>query len=561
MIQELDIRNLAIISHLKINFFSGMTVLTGETGAGKSIIIDALNLLTGGRGSRKLIRTGKKKLVLQGLFAFKQSNPVYLVLNHYGIKHSDGNVIIQRQIYSSGRNVCRVNGILVNTDVLKQLRRLMVDIQGQDAHQTLMDPATHLHLLDAFAQKQIQPLLTKYHRYYYQYQHLNQLVQEQRDHHQEWAQRLDMLKFQVKDISNAHLKPHEDDRLAKQQQRLQNYHNIKMALSKSYSILNGAGSYSPIDMIGTAMSEMQEIAQYSQDFKKVATTLNDVYYDLQDLTSTLADQIDNQDDSHEQLDQVESRLSLIDRLKLKYGSSIQQIFTYYHKIKRQLNRLSDDKSGGKKLIDQLGSVRNKLIYYGKRLNNVRHQVAKRLESDIHRQLADLYMGSTRFQVRFFPTRHFYVNGIERVAFYVQTNPGAGFSPLAQSASGGELSRIMLALKTIFARVQKFGTVVFDEIDTGVSGRVAQAIAAKMIRISNYSQVICISHLPQVAAMSDYHYQVKKVVAKHHTTTHLVRLNELGRIHELARMLAGVKVTKSALVHAKELRKLAQVAKK
>ncbi|QBP18631.1 DNA repair protein RecN [Acetilactobacillus jinshanensis] len=560
MIQELDIQNLAIIDHLRISFSSGMTVLTGETGAGKSIIIDALNLLTGSRGSKRYIRTGCKKLVLQGLFVFPKNSSAYRILDQLGIDHSDGSVIIQREIYRNGRNLCRINGLLVNTSALRKLGSRIVDIQGQDAHQTLMDPATHLRLLDAFDKKHIQPVLDKYQRYYARYQKLTKLVHERTANQQEWAQHIDMLKFQSHDIKKANLKPNEDETLTNKKNLLKNYQNISTALQKSYEYINGNDSYSPLDMIGSAMNTMQNISQYGDNFKKIQQQLANAYYDLQDVANTISDQLESQTFDEDELNRIESRLDLIDQLKHKYGNSIDKILMYYSRITEELNKLQTNKNSGESVTSRLKKCKDHLQKYGQQLSVLRHQIATKLEKRIKRQLKDLYMGQAIFKVHFENTDDFHSYGTQKIEFYVRTNPGEKLLPLASSASGGELSRIMLALKTVFAKVQNVSTIVFDEIDTGVSGRVAQAIADKMVMISRHAQVLCITHLPQVAAMSDHHFLVKKHVSKNQTSTRLKRLSHQGKIDELARMLAGTKVTKLALEHASELLKLADQAK-
>lgn len=560
MLQELDIKDLATIKEIRVNFFHGMTVLTGETGAGKSILIDALALLTGGRGSKGLIRSGAKKLTVQGLFTYKKGSRAEEVLDHYGIDHDDSTIVIQRQIYKNGRNVCRINGLAVNTEMLKALGAVMVDIQGQDAHQTLMNPATHLHLLDAFAAEKIGPILQRYQKNYHQYQHLSALIAKQLSNRKAWMQHLDMLKFQVKDIHDAQLKPHEDEELVKQQNKLKHSQAIDDALHKSYHDLNGDGQYSPLDMLDEALEAMQNIAQFSPDYQKIAKEINDTYYNLQDVVSSLSDQMQNQTDDEGALNDVEARLDLIDQLKRKYGNSVEDILKYYDKIKKQLAAVSSNGQEGNALKEQVATLKKRLHNDGQRLSEIRHTVSRKLEQTIHEQLQSLYMGQAEFRVKFTKSDHFLPTGLEQVEFYVRTNPGGQFLPLAKSASGGELSRIMLALKTVFVKVQHFSTVVFDEIDTGVSGRVAEAIGAKMVAVSKLSQVLCITHLPQVAALSDHHYHVQKDQTETSTTTHLRTLNAKQRVQALARMLAGKEVTQSALNHARELLKLAQQAK-
>ncbi|TPR44694.1 DNA repair protein RecN [Apilactobacillus micheneri] len=563
MLENLSISNLAIIDKLEIDFSSGMTVLTGETGAGKSIIIDAVGLLAGNRGSQKFIRNGSNKLLIQGLFVFPQDGLTYKILDGLGIDHSDGSVILQREIYRNGKNICRVNGILVNTTTLKRIGSTVVDIQGQNDSQDLMQPDKHVKLLDEFGSDELQPLLKKYNHYYEKYNRLSKLIEEKRNNEKEWSQRLDMLQFQENEIGNANLENGEEERLSKERDHLQNYQKIVDSLNLSFSAINGDDAISPLDMIGQAMNAMQSIEDVDSKFGEISDNIKDAFYLLQDASDNISDQVDLQEFDYNRLEEIEERLNIIYELKRKYGDSIEQILQHYDNVKNELSSMQSDKETGEDLTEQYKHTYDKLETVAQKISSVRHKVSVGLENAIHQQLSDLYMSKTEFKVVFnkLPNKSFNQFGNEHVEFYMRTNPGESLLPLSKIASGGEISRILLALKTVFASSQGITSIVFDEVDTGVSGRVAQAIADKISSISRQSQVLCITHLPQVAAMADHHYFIKKEVSNDRTNTNLVKLGSDARVEELARMLSGSTVTKLTMEHANELLNLADDEKK
>ncbi|CAI2678278.1 DNA repair protein RecN [Apilactobacillus kunkeei] len=563
MLENLSISDFAIIDHLEIDFSNGMTVLTGETGAGKSIIIDAVGLLAGGRGSQNFIRTGSNKLLIQGLFVFPEDGLTYKVLDDMGIDHSDNSVILQREIYRNGRNICRVNGMLVNTTMLKKIGETIVDIHGQNEHQELMQPERHVHLLDEFGHKQIGDTLTKYQETFDHYQQLKASIKEKRGNEKEWSQRLDMLEFQENEISNAHLEVGEEEELVSQRDHLLNYQKIVDALNMSFSAINGDETFNPLDVIGEAKNSMESIEEVDPQFREISDNIKNAFYLLQDASDNISDQMDLQEFDQGRLEEIEERLNVIYGLKRKYGDSIEQILKHYDNVVKELSTMQADQTTGEDLNEQYESTVNKLSDLADELNTERHAVATKLEESVHDQLSDLYMAKTEFKVNFekLPIGEFHRYGTERVEFYMRTNPGEAMLPLSKIASGGELSRIMLALKTLFTNMQGVTSIIFDEVDTGVSGRVAQAIAEKISKIAQKSQVLCITHLPQVAAMSDHHYFIEKKIDKNRTKTSIIKLSVQKRVDELARMLSGTTVTDLTLQHANELLKLADETKK
>lgn len=559
MLQELTIDNLAIIDHLSLEFDDHMTVLTGETGAGKSIIIDAVSLLAGGRGSQEFIRKGEEKLSLQGQFEIPKLPGYVAQLDELGISHDDGALIISREIHRSGRNTIRVNGTLVNAATLKQLGSGLVDIQGQNEHQLLLCPEAHLGMLDQFANAKVQPLLASYQEQYQEYRRLEAAVNQKKANEQQWAQRLDMLRYQVKEIGDADLRADEEDELIAERERLEHFQQIATTLQQVVGVLNDDEEAPVLDQVATIMNAAQEIAPFDPEYDDLAQSLSDAYYSLQDVANQAGHQLDSLEFDEERLATINARLATIADLEHKYGESLADVLAYYDQIKEELTDMEAAADSGSDLEERLNAVQADLLNQGNALSQVRQTAARKLAKQVHTQLKELYMDKAVFEVNFAKTKKpvFSATGIDQVEFYIQTNPGEAMGPLARIASGGELSRVMLALKTIFAQGEGVTSIIFDEVDTGVSGRVAQAIADKIRLIAEGSQVLCITHLPQVAAVAQHHLLIQKRVHDQRTTTSVTPLNTNQRVEELARMLAGDTITKLAREHASELLTMAK----
>ncbi|WP_396427364.1 DNA repair protein RecN [Limosilactobacillus fermentum] len=559
MLQELTIDNLAIIDHLSLEFDDHMTVLTGETGAGKSIIIDAVSLLAGGRGSQEFIRKGEEKLSLQGQFEIPKLPGYVAQLDELGISHDDGALIISREIHRSGRNTIRVNGTLVNAATLKQLGSGLVDIQGQNEHQLLLRPEAHLGMLDQFANAKVQPLLASYQEQYQEYRRLEAAVNQKKANEQQWAQRLDMLRYQVKEIGDVDLRADEEDELIAERERLEHFQQIATTLQQVVGVLNDDEEAPVLDQVATIMNAAQEIAPFDPEYDDLAQSLSDAYYSLQDVANQAGHQLDSLEFDEERLATINARLATIADLEHKYGESLADVLAYYDQIKEELTDMEAAADSGSDLEERLNAVQADLLNQGNALSQVRQTAARKLAKQVHTQLKELYMDKAVFEVNFAKTKKpvFSATGIDQVEFYIQTNPGEAMGPLARIASGGELSRVMLALKTIFAQGEGVTSIIFDEVDTGVSGRVAQAIADKIRLIAEGSQVLCITHLPQVAAVAQHHLLIQKRVHDQRTTTSVTPLNTNQRVEELARMLAGDTITKLAREHASELLTMAK----
>lgn len=557
MLQELTIDNLAIIKHLTLDFASHMTVLTGETGAGKSIIIDAVGLLAGGRGSQEYIRRGEDKLSLQGQFAIPTDPAMGDLLDSMGIDHEDGMLIISREIHRNGRNIIRVNGELINTTMLRKIGAHLVDIQGQNEHQRLMQPETHLGMLDQFAGAAVTPLLAKYQERYRDYVKLKAAVNKKQANEQQWAQRLDMLRYQVKEISATDLKPNEEDELTSERDRLEHFQQINNALQQAVATFN-EGEAPVLDQIATVMDAINGIADFDDAYDQLSKSLNDAYYALQDVANEAGQQLDLLEFDDGRLAEIDQRLTTIGDLEHKYGDQVKDVLAYYDQIKAELDEMESAADSNSDLEQRLATAEGELKKLGKQLSQVRQRAAHELAKRVHQQLTELYMAKADFEVHFanHSADEFTPTGIDTVEFYIRTNPGETMGPLAKIASGGELSRVMLALKTIFAQNEGVTSIIFDEVDTGVSGRVAQAIADKIKLIAAHSQVLCITHLPQVAAVAQHHFLIKKGVHDNRTTTRVTALTDPQRVDELARMLSGEKITALTREHAQELLEMA-----
>ncbi|MCQ2556590.1 MAG: DNA repair protein RecN [Ligilactobacillus sp.] len=553
MLQELSIRDFALIEQMNVDFQDEMTVLTGETGAGKSIIIDALGLLAGGRGSSDFIRKGENKAVIQGLFLIPDKAKTLAILEEVGIENQDDGLILQRDLYRSGRNVCRINGNLVNLATLRRVGETLIDIHGQNEHQELMRPENHINLLDSYA-NDLQPLLQEYQVAYDNYQKLATALAKREENEKLWAQRMDMLEFQVQEIKEANLRVDEEVELKEEKDRLDNYQAINKALRQSYEFLSG-DTHDALGNVGVALESMQKISDLSPKFGEIAQSLADAYYTLQDASRDVYDQLDEMEWDENRLNQIEQRLELIYQLKRKYGDSVVEILRYYQKIVAELNEMQEGNGDSAAQKQAVELAKQKALKLAQELSQKRQGIAQDLQRAVHKQLAALYMEKAIFEVKFKKGSTLNSHGLDKVEFYLQANPGESMGPLAKIASGGELSRIMLALKTIFSQQQGVTSIIFDEVDTGVSGRVAEGIAEKISQVARNSQVLCITHLPQVAAIAQHQYFIAKHVHDGRTETSLEILADEARVKEIARMLAGSEITDLALQHAKELLKL------
>jgi DNA repair protein RecN (Recombination protein N) len=560
MLSELSVKNFAIIEALSISFEKGLTVLTGETGAGKSIIIDAIHLLVGGRGSSDFVRHGEDRAEIEGLFLLeKPSHPVFLKAQEFGIEIEDEMIVLRREISKSGKSVCRINGKLVTISTLREIGGTLVDIHGQHEHQELMDESKHLSLLDQYGKNRIITALAEYEKIYHAYEQTIRKLKSLNENEQQMAHRLDLIQFQLSEIQQADLKINEDEILLEEKKQLSNFERIYEAIQASYNALQG--EQKGLDWVSLAMGQMEDAAGLSENYKALAESVSNGYYLLEDAAQLLRTELDNLEYNPGRLNEIEERLNEINQLKRKYGNSIPAIVEYGAKIEEELETLQNKETYIDQLQKELVSLKKDLMVEGNELTNLRKELAKNLTNAIHSELQELYMQKTVFEVNFNSGENFISKtGLDVVGFFITTNPGEPLKPLSKIASGGEISRIMLALKSIFSKHQEVTSIIFDEVDTGVSGRVAQAIAEKIHKVSSDSQVLCISHLPQVAAMADTHLYIAKATKDGRTKTKVTPLTEEEKIGEIGRMISGAEITDLTREHAKELLHLAHSSK-
>ncbi|GKW44391.1 DNA repair protein RecN [Planococcus sp. NCCP-2050] len=558
MLRELDIRNFAIIDSLTVSFTEGLTVLTGETGAGKSIIIDAVHLLAGGRGSQEFIRHGAKKAEIEGLFTLdNEKHPVFRKLEEFGIDSSDGDILLRRELNDRGKNVCRINGKLVTISILREVGAALIDIHGQHETQELMDEKQHLYLLDQFAGKTLTKARESYSHTYDKYMKLKREFASYNENEQQIAQRIDLLTFQLREIEAAELVAGEEEELQQERKKLQNFNKIFESVSAAHEAIQGESK--GLDWVGSAMSELEHAASVDEQLNSHSETLSSAFYLIQDVSTDIKRILDDMEFDPARLNEIEQRLVLIQSLKRKYGASVEDILLYHETQVDELDKLINRDQRIQLDQEKLKELTEDLRVEAEELTILRKKAAAKLSKAIMEQLRELHMGKASFEVNFasLPSGRFDRNGRDAIAFYISTNLGEPLKPLTKVASGGELSRMMLALKTIFSKHQGITSIIFDEVDTGVSGRVAQAIAEKIAAISVHSQVLCISHLPQVAAMADQHLFIEKKVEKQRTTTAVHELEGYERTEEMSRMLSGAEITDLTLQHAEELLTLAR----
>ena len=552
MLQEISIKNFAIIDTIAMQFDQGMSILTGETGAGKSIIIDAMNLLLGSRAQTSFVRHGADKAEIEGLFFYQDSPEIATQLEALGFENT-GELILRREIFANGRSSCRINGVLTPLSNLQAISSYLVDIHGQHDHQELMSPAHHLAMLDEFGDKKFRKIKQDYAQKFSDYKTLRQKLVTLKKNQAEFAQRIDILKFQIDEIASAEIDLKSDEGIYQRRDLLTHANHIAEHLNAAYySLDDDASDYSSLSMVRNAMNELESASQFdAPSYAKLSEKIAEAYYLLEDAAADLEKRIDDLEFNPSELAMIEDRISVLTTLKKKYGPELTDVLPYLTNCQKELEALTGDENSSENLEASFKAAEKSLLISAQALSEARAIIADKLAKDVKGELADLYMAKADFKVHFEPAK-FSVNGNQHVEFFIQTNPGEGFKPLAKTASGGEMSRIMLAIKSSFARRENKTAIVFDEVDTGVSGRVAQAIANKIYKISQSGQVLCISHLPQVVAIADTQYHIEKIQLDDSTTSTVRKLTLEEREIEIAKMLAGDDLTPEALAQAKKL---------
>lgn len=568
MLVALSIRHLAVIESVQLRFHQGFHVLTGETGAGKSIIIDALSLIAGARGSSDFVRYGCDRAEVEASFELPSDHPVWSVIEGLGITATaDELLIIRRELTSQGKSFCRINGQMVNLTMLREVGDQLINIHGQHEHQSLLRVDKHLDWLDAFGGESLAAKKQAYREQYQHYIKVKRELEQLKENSQKAFQMLDLYRFQIEELDAAQLKIGEDEWLSEEKRKLSNAEKLMDHVSGAYEQLYGQGA---MDAITVAVSKLEHIAMVEPErFQPLIEQLNTAFYSLEDASYQLRDYRDQIEFNPERLQEIEERLDYIHSLKRKYGTTIEDMLAHLKKIKAEANNLEhkDERIGA--LEREVEQRLHEVIAHAQIVSDARKELANELIVQIESELKHLHMERTRLGIRMERMQdsqgvevdgsmiRLTKNGWDDVEFLISANPGEPLRSLSKIASGGELSRIMLALKTIFAQVDRIPVLIFDEVDTGVSGRAAQAIAEKLSEVARSGQVFAITHLPQVACMADHQYYIEKQVHDERTSTQVQELDEEGRVQELARMLGGVEVTEKTVYHAQEMLKLAE----
>ncbi|WP_256757181.1 DNA repair protein RecN [Cohnella sp. WQ 127256] len=559
MLRELSIHNLAVIENVSVNFHSGFHVLTGETGAGKSIVIDALTLTAGGRGSAEMIRHGCDRADIEAVFDLPRQHPVWATLQRLGIEaDKEETLLIRRELLSHGKSSARINGQSVTLTMLREIGEHLVNIHGQHEHQSLLRTDKHLEWLDLFAGEDIHEEKSTYRKLFQQYQTVSRERRELEEKSRQGMQMLDLYRFQLEEISAARLKAGEDESLADERRKLAHAEKLTDAVTEAYDLLYGSKG---LPALSRALTRLQDIVKVDPTtLQPIVEQLQSSYYGVEDSAFQLRDYKEGIEFNPQRLMQIEQRLDLLHSLKRKYGETIEDVLNYQARIKGETDQLDNRDELLKDLATKEVALHKEIQAQAEKLTSIRRSASRVLSRKIEQELTELQMSRSVFEVKL-GTVALTSTGADSAEFVLSTNPGEPPKPLAKIASGGEMSRVMLALKAIFAQIDEIPVLVFDEVDTGVSGRAAQAIAEKLSLLSSHCQVFAITHLPQVACMADHQYEIyKQITEQDRTQTSVTELTAAQRVEELARMLGGVEVTEKTRHHAQEMLSLAQQQK-
>lgn len=564
MIVELNINNFAIIDSLKINFTRGFNVITGETGAGKSIIVEGISMILGGRASKDFVKSGKDKAVLEALFYLEEPDKINRILDDFGIDRDESDyLLISREIYSNGRSVSRVNGRTITLTMLNQITPTLVDVHGQHEHQSLLDINNHIKLIDSFGDERAKELLaqvkSKYEDLVKEKKRLKDLSMDTLERDRE----IDLLKYQLEEIDNAKLMDLNEEAIIREHLKMSNIKDIGYKLAEVSNILDNDiyGSISLLDGINKCIVNLMDIAKFDDKIKKYGETMEDIGFALQDLSRDIKNYLEGIVVDEERLEFLEEKLETINGLKKKYGNTVDDILKYRDDIYNKLEVLLNNEKEIEKSNKKVQAIEKELFDCCSKLTNIRKSISKEIEASITKELRELNMLEAVFKINFDRLDYFSANGWDRVEFLISTNKGEPLKPLSKIVSGGEMSRIMLAFKTILADYDNIPCVIFDEIDSGISGRTAQIVGEKIKIISGKHQVICISHLPQIAALADTHFVIEKDFVDNNTITRVRKLDDEERVEELSRLLGGVDLTDITKLHAKEMLEMSKTLKK
>lgn len=538
MITTLHIKNIGIIDEININLNEGFNVLTGETGAGKTLIIGSLQILSGGRFSKEMIRKGE--------------NNSFVEMSMFlpGKGYEDDTVIVSREINISGKNLCKINGRLVSVGELKKFMSKVLDIHGQNDNQSILDVSTHIDLVDKYAEKEIRKYKDEYLDYYEEYLKIKEELKSNYGDDKEKERKLDLLRYQLNEIEEASLKEGEEDGLLEERKIIAASEKITNNLYEAQNSLNE----SAIESMEHAIRALEKIEEYSDKFKNIVERLRSSYYEVEECARDVEDEAERNTFDEERLGEIENRLECIKTLKRKYGNTVKEILEYKSKVKKEIYDIENLEEYILKLKKDLKVLEEKMFIVCEKIHNIRVKNAKKISEEINVDLKELEMKNARFsiQVELNEERDFNKNGLDSVEFLISTNIGEESKPLVKIASGGEMSRIMLSIKNVLSEIDEIPIMVFDEIDTGISGIAANSTGEKIKKIARNHQVICVTHLASIAAKGDYNYYIYKEVENEKTRTRIIELDEEKVLEEIARIASG-KITEVSINHARELR--------
>lgn len=559
MLSSLHVKNIALIEEEEINFGPGLNILTGETGAGKSIIIGSINAALGAKNFKDFVRQGADYALVELVFSIDQRHQEEK-MRELDIPVDDGQVIITRKL-SKGRSISRINGETVPVSVVKEAAAALIDIHGQHEHQSLLYKKNHLKILDEFAREEVQTLKEKNEQLYVRYQKCRKKMDESKKEESERMKEADFLTFEIEEIEAAHLNAGEDEKLEQQYRKLSNGRQILQCIDEIRQMTGSETESGAAGNIGRAARVLAGAVRYDEELKGLQEQLLNLEDLIGDFNRELNDYEDELDFDESQFWEMEERLNLINRLKGKYGNSIEEILQYQKEKEERLAVLQDYDNYVLKLQKEYEDTRTQLLENAEKISRIREKYAEGLAVSIQDGLIDMNFLDVQFEIQFRKLEEPQADGIDEVCFLISTNPGEPVRPLGEVASGGELSRIMLAIKTVLAEKDEMGTLIFDEIDVGISGRTAQKVSEKMAVIARHHQVICITHLAQIAAMADHHFVIEKYVQNQNTFTSIQELSEEETVRELARILGGARITRTVLENAREMKELAIRTKK
>ena len=535
MIDYLHIKNVGIIDDININFKDGLNVLTGETGAGKTLIIDALKLLSGERFSKEMIRTGEN-------YAFVEAS-----INCSNSENVD-DIIVSREVNKNGKNMCKIDGRMVTCAELKEFMKNILYIHGQNDNMTILDENTHIEIVDLFSKDEIKPYMQKYRELYDEHEKIKQELINNYSDDKQRQRMLDILNYEVNEIDEADLKVDEDDEIKDRIKLISSAEKIATNLQSAENQI----SNNVIDSLSIAIRDIEKIADFKDEYNSILQVLKSSYYEIQENLREISSEVNEVEFDEEELNTLEERLELINKLKRKYGNTIAEIIEYANSKRNEIDRINNLEEQNQELNNRLIEIEKDMLEIAKKISQIRDKNSKKLSKSINNELKDLEMCNATFIVHIDQTKQFNKNGIDKVEFMIITNVGDEAKPLSKIASGGEMSRIMLAIKNVLADVDEVPIMVFDEIDTGISGNAANSVGDKMKLISKKHQVICITHQAAIAAKGDYNYFISKNVKDNRTSSKVKMLTEKETINEIARISSG-STSIAALNHAKELR--------